>query len=368
MEINSHYYAVIVAGGGGTRLWPKSRKKLPKHLLSLFGKNTLLQQTYQRISPIIPNDHIFVVTLADYVPFIKNQLPKILFKNIIVEPMSKNTALAMGTATAFIKHLDNDAVIANLAADHLIKDEKTFQKTILNALDVASKGDYVVAIGIRPTFPHTGLGYIRIGHQSEQFTDSKKNQFIFKCKGFKEKPDLVTAQSFLASGQYLWNAGYYIWSATTLFKDIKLYSPEISQGLEKIFQAFGSTSEQKTLESVYQNAENVQIDVAVSEKAKNLVVIPGEFDWSDVGDWKVIYDTQNKNNDGNVINGNGDHLEIETKNCLIESDGRTIVTIGLNDVMIVDTKDALLVCAKNRTQDVKKAVEQLKLEKKDSCL
>lgn len=368
MEANTHFYIVIVAGGGGTRLWPKSRKKMPKHLLKLFGKETLLQQTFHRVVPMLPLKNIYVITLKDHVIKVREQLPELIKENIIIEPMSRNTALAMGTAAAFVHSRDPQAVIANLAADHLIKDEHTFQRTILEALTVASKGDYIVAIGIRPTFPHTGLGYIRIGHQIETLTNTKNNQFVFKCKGFKEKPDLVTAQSFLASGQYLWNAGYYIWSTQTVFKAFKTNSPDLGKGLETIIKAIGTPSQEKILQSVYNTAENVQIDVAVSEKAKNLVVIPGEFDWSDVGDWKVIFDTSQKDADGNVVNGGGKFINIDTTDSLIETNNKTVVTIGLENVVVVDTPDALLICRKSRSQDVKKAVEKLKADNKTDCL
>lgn len=364
MDSADHFYAVILAGGGGTRLWPKSRKSTPKHLLRLYGDQTMLQQTFNRIEPIIPKERIFLITLKDYVPAVEKQLPFLLKENIIAEPEAKNTALAMGVAATYIEKRDPHAVVINLAADQLILDEEKFRQVDLRALEVASLDNHLVAIGIKPTFAHTGLGYIKIGDEMESYRNGKSGIYVFKCRGFKEKPDLVTAQSFLASGQYLWNANLYCWSVQAIKESMKEHSPQISKGVETIFQAIGSERELSVLEKVYKEAENIQIDVAVSEKAKNLVVVPGDFGWNDVGDWKVIYDTQEKDENGNVVVTDGDFIEVDTKNSLIESNGRLVVTVGLEDIIVVDTPDALLICHKSKTQDVKKVVEKLKAENK----
>lgn len=369
MDSSDHFYAVILAGGGGTRLWPKSRKSTPKHLLKLYGDRTMLQQTFNRIVPLIPKERIYLITLQDYVPAVIHQLPTLPKENIIAEPMGKNTALAMGVASAYVQKRDSQAVIINLAADQLIENEEKFRQIALDALNVASQEGHIVAIGIKPTFAHTGLGYIKIGDELEQFRDSKSDVYVFKCRGFKEKPDLTTAQSFLASGQYLWNANLYCWSVQTIAEAMKDHSPQIGRGVEKVFETIGSQNEDSVLKDVYEDAENVQIDVAVSEKAKNLVVIPGDFGWNDVGDWKVIYDTQKKDGDGNVlVTKSGEFVGIGTKDCLIETNGRLIATIGVENIVVVDTPDALLVCHKNRTQDVKKVVEKLKADSKTKYL
>lgn len=366
---SEHFYAVILAGGGGTRLWPKSRKKFPKHFLKLYGDKTLLQQTFDRIEPVINPKKIFLITLKDYVPEVKKQLPSLLEENIIAEPQAKNTALAMGVVSAYIRKRDPEAVVVNLAADHLFEDEEKFREVILSALRVAAEDDHIVAIGIKPSFAHTGLGYIKIGDELEEFKDKNNSVFVFKGLGFKEKPDLTTAQSFLSSGQYLWNANLYCWSVSTIQKAMLEHSPELAKGIEQIFSSIGTKQENKTVEEVYEGAENVQIDVAVSEKAKNLVVIPGDFGWSDVGDWKVIYETHKKDEAGNVLlTKGGEFFPIDTKNSLIQTNGRPVVTIGLDDVVVIDTDDALLVCNKSRSQDVKKAIELLKDNGSSSCL
>lgn len=367
---SENYYAVILAGGGGTRLWPKSRRKSPKHLLDLFGKGTLIKLTYDRIIPIIPNDRIFVITHKDQVDEVRAQLPDIPGSNIIAEPVAKNTALAMGVAAAFIHKKNPDASLIYLAADHIYKNVERFQQNILAALKVASSGDYIVSLGIKPTYAHTGLGYIKIGDELDKLSKAAKKGFVFKVKEFKEKPNLVTAQSFVASGQYLWNANLYCWSTNTIFQAFEDLSPVIGEAVQKILEGIGEGKDNELLGKVYGSLTNPNsIDYEISEKAKNIVVIPGDFGWSDIGDWKVVYDTHQKDISGNVIiDKEADYIGIDTKNSLIEANGKLIVTIGLEDLIIVDTEDALLICKKDKAQDVKKAVEKLKEEGKDKYL
>lgn len=363
-------YAVILAGGGGTRLWPKSRKKAPKHLLNITGEDTLIRLTYQRISKIFPKERIFLITLKDHLSSIEKQLPNFPKENIIVEPASRNTALAMGVASAYIKKKDPNAIVFNSAADHLITDLDKFHRTVLVALESAQKGKYIVAVAIRPTFPHTGFGYIRVGEQIGKVRVMSKDMFVFKSKGFKEKPDIATAQSFVASGQYLWNANYYVWSVETIFEAFKDYSPEIYKYLERIYGAIGTKEEDKVLEKEYEKAPSEQIDTAISEKADNILIVPGDFGWSDVGDWKVVYDISDKDKAGNVLTSNkeGNLIEIGSRNCLIETNGRLVVAIGLENIAIIDTEDAILITSLDKTQDVKKAVEKLKEAKKAEYL
>lgn len=367
MEKSDDFYAVILAGGGGTRLWPKSRKKTPKHLLNLYGSRTMVQQTFDRILPLIPKERIFLITLETYIKDIKKQLPELLDENIIAEPIGKNTALAMGLASAVIRKRDPDAVVVNLAADQLIENNNLFQKTLLGALNVAKKADLLVSIGIKPTFPHTGFGYINTGENLEEY--STDDIFVFRCEGFKEKPDLATAQAFVTSGEYLWNANLYCWSVASIDKSFAAHAPVLHGLLEEAFSALGTPKEEDMIREVYEKAENVQIDVAVSEKAKNLVVVPGDFGWNDVGDWKVIYDTKQKDGNGNVVVGEDHHLiNVNSENCLVEGYGKLIAVIGLKDIVVVDTKDALLICNKDKTQDVKKVIEKLKAENLEEYL
>ncbi len=369
MRAPDNAYAVILAGGGGTRLWPKSRREHPKHLLKLFGKDSLLKITYNRVAPIIPNERILVITVEDHAELVKKELPDIPPENIISEPQPKNTAMAMGTAAAFVRKKNPDGVIINLAADHIYQNIERFQEVALAALDVARSYDYIVSIGIRPTYAHTGLGYIRIGDQLGHIKVLGKDLYAFKGAGFKEKPDLPTAQSFIATGKYLWNANLYTWSVKTVFEAFEKYAPDLYQILDKLSDNIGTPKEKESLEEAYSQVANVQIDYAVSEKAKNLVVIPGDFGWSDIGDWKVVFDSLTKDELGNVIvDSDNNHLSIDTRDSLVETNGRLVVTIGVKDLIVVDTEDAILICPKDRTQDVKKAVEKLKELKKDKYL
>lgn len=362
MEVPDNAYIVILAGGGGTRLWPKSRQKLPKHLSHILGKKTFLREAFDRVKPLVEKERIYIITRKDQLDFLKKELPEVSESQIVVEPLSRNTAWAMGTASALIHLKDPKAVIAFSAADHIIQDNEKYRADIAVALNIVRDNDYILTIGIRPTFPHTGYGYIKIGQKIKSFGSGKDEVSLFQSDGFKEKPDLATAKSFLATGQYLWNANMYCWSTKTILKAFQQLSPQIYKGLESLIKSKG-----ESLEQVYERAVGDQIDTAISEKAKNIVVIPGDFGWSDVGDWKVVYDIQNKDSDGNVVNS-ANTIAINSKNCLVEGNGRLIVTIGLEDIVVVDTPDALLVCAKNATQDVKKAVEKLKEEKKQEYL
>ncbi len=369
MEAPENAYTVILAGGGGTRLWPKSRKAHPKHLLKLIGDKTLLRLTYERVKDIFPAERILVITHVDHEKLVRKEVPELPSENIICEPQAKNTALAMGVAAAFVHKRNPNAGIIYLAADHIFKDVPRFQQNAIGALRVALSGNHIVSIGIKPDFPHTGLGYIRIGEELEQESKTSQKGFVFKVDEFKEKPNLVTAQSFVASGQYLWNANLYCWSTQTIFEAFKKHSPKMGEGIKDILDALGTPSQQKTIEKVYEDAENISIDYAISERADNIVVIPGDFGWSDIGDWKVVYDTLDKDVNENALVGDPQSLiNIDSKTSMIETNGRLVVTIGLEDIVVVDTEDAILICAKDRTQDVKKVVEKLKEDKKEKYL
>jgi mannose-1-phosphate guanylyltransferase len=361
MEVSNHAYAVILAGGGGTRLWPKSRQKKPKHLLSLLGKETILQLTYKRMRMIFPPERILIVTHQNHLEEAKHQLPEMKKDNWIVESQAKNTALAIAVAAAYVGHRDPEGVILNVHSDQLITNDEKFVKAAKNALVVAEQTENLVTIAIKPTFAHTGLGYIRVG---EQFEDTP----AFKARGFKEKPDFSTAQAFLASGQYLWNSGMYSWSVKNLNTAFAEHSPEFKKHIDVLLGVIGTEKEEETVKKIYSSATSEAIDYAVSEKAKNLVVIPGDFGWSDVGDWKVVYDLSKKDGWGNARVSEENTVLIETRNSLVEVGGRMIAVVGLSDIVIVDTPDALLVCHKDRTQDVKKVVEQLKEQKKTELL
>jgi len=362
-----HLYALIICGGAGTRLWPRSLQKSPKQFLEKFyGAKSLFTQTIERAKLLTTVDKIFISTLSDYVDEILQQELEILAKNIIAEPIGKNTAMAVGVGAAYIKKVDPKAVIMNFWSDAVIEENNIFANQLNLAARAAYSGDYLMVIGLKPTFPHTGLGYIETGEIFSQI-----GRKVFKVNSFREKPDLATAKKFIAKGNYYWNTGIYVWSVESIFKDFSKYSPGLFKLLEKIFAQIGTASERRVLKEVYNQAENIPIDIAVSEKADNLLLVPASFTWSDIGDWKVVYDLKKKDQEGNVIecfDKGGWHLGVDTKNCLIESQNRLVATVGVSNLVIVETEKAILICAKDKAQEVKKIVNILKEKQKEEYL
>ncbi|MDP3954834.1 MAG: sugar phosphate nucleotidyltransferase, partial [bacterium] len=284
-------------------------------------------------------------------------------KNIIAEPKGRNTALAMGFGATYIHQVDPMAVIVNFASDHHVSNLGKFDRAIKAAAEIANMGDYLVTIGIKPTFPHTGMGYIKASHLFRRVDSST----AYVVERFIEKPDISTAGRFLSDGGYYWNANLYTWRADSILRAFEHYLPEMMKQLEKIRRSLGTSTERSVIKKVYEEAQEISIDYAISEKAKNLVLIPSTFSWSDIGDWKVAYDVSKKDKEGNVVifsKGKGDFLSVDTKDCLIHFSDRLVATIGVKDLIIVDTKDALLVAKKDRAQDVKTLVNELIVKKK----
>lgn len=361
----NHLYALIICGGAGTRLWPRSREKTPKQFLEKFyGEKTLFAQTVERAKLLTTPDKILVVTLADYADEILRYAPEILPKNIIAEPFGKNTAMAVGVGAAYIRKSDPQGVILNFWSDAVIEENEKFTSSLSSAASFAYENqDKLVVVGLKPTFPHTGLGYIQAG--------DKISDEIFKVNSFWEKPDLPRAQEFLEKGNFYWNTGIYVWSAKAIFDAFSQHSPQHYQLLEKIQANIGTEKERETINQCYQEVENISIDVAVSEKAQNLYLVTASFKWSDLGDWKVVYDLKPKDENGNVVETFGEkgwHLGIDTKDCLLISEKRLIATVGVENLIIIETKDAVLVCNKEKSQDVKKIVNLLKEKEKKEYL
>jgi len=364
--IKEHLYILIICGGGGTRLWPRSRKKTPKQFLNnFFGKETLFTQTVNRAQKLTTSDKIFVITNGDYVDEVITQGNIISTRNIIAEPIGKNTAVAMGVAAAYIKKVDPQAIILNFYSDALIQDSPEFTDAVNRAVKAAKLGDYLVSIGLKPTFAHTGLGYIEAGQEIEP------NSRILNAISFKEKPDLETAQKFLTAGNYFWNAGFYCWSATAILNAFAKYSVDLFALIDRVYNAIGQPEEKEVFNSCYENAKSVQIDTEISEKADNKLVVPANFSWSDVGDWKVTYELKNKDKSENVIEsfGNtGRTISIDSKNCLVEANNRLVAIVGVENLVVVETDDAILICNKDKSQDVKKVVEELKANNNQELL
>lgn len=357
----NHLYAIILAGGGGTRLWPRSRNATPKQFLPIFGKETLTQITYKRFRELFDKDQIYIVTVSeDYKKEIVKEIPEVVKKNIIVEPARRETGPAHGIGAAFIYKKDPDAVIITEAADRLVNPVSTYLSTLRTAAKIAYEDKVLLSVGVEPAYPHVGLGHIKKGKEWRVVEKLP----IYKVDKFVEKPPLEKAKEYTSSGQYYWNAGQYVWRADSLLGAFKKYEPEISKNLEVIISNIGTNKEESTIDSAYKKMPKISIDYAVSERAKNLYVIPGRFFWTDIGDWKEVWNNLKKDDMGNVlIDGDepgGDIINLDTSDALIHKNGRLIAVIDVDNVVIIDTKDVLLVCSKSKAQNVKKVVNILK--------
>lgn len=345
--------ALIMAGGRGERFWPKSRRSMPKQFLSLTDDSkTMIQLTVERILPLVRMEDIYISTNREYKTIVLKQLPEIPEENILCEPVSKNTAPCIGLGAVHIEKKYGDAVMLVLPSDHLIKYSSIFVNTLEDACSVAEQGENLVTIGITPDCPETGYGYIK-------FAPENMLERAFAVERFVEKPDLETAKEYLASEQYLWNSGMFIWKASSILKNMERYLPDTYGGLRKIQNTIGEPVQDEVLEREFQNFLSESIDYGVMEKAENIYIFSGSFGWDDVGSWLAVGRLKKSNEFGNVIKGNA--ITIDTKNSIIESSGKLIATVGLNDVIIVDTEDALLVCGKESAGDIKKILENLKI-------
>jgi len=353
-------YIVILAGGGGTRLWPKSRKHQPKQFLKLVDAKTLFQETVDRIRGHFHFSHIYVVTSQEFVSEVKKEAPAIRDENILIEPSPKNTASAAGFAAAYICKKDPQAIISTVASDHYIKEKGKFLKLLEISQKAADRGDYIVTIGVQPTHAHTGLGYIHV--DGEAFRIDKTA--VFKVHEFKEKPNQATAQAYFASGEYFWNANINTYQAKALLAVIKKYFPALSKTLEKVGKS------RKEFENAWQKLPAEPIDTAILEKTKNVLMVPGDFSWFDVGDWSTLHSILSSEPGWNVLLGEeaAEHIGFDTEGCLIHGTGRLIATLGLKDLIIIDTPDVLLICPKGRAQEVRRFVEKLTTEEKKNYL
>jgi len=349
-------YAVIMAGGKGTRFWPLSREKKPKHLLSITGEKSIIKYTVERITPLVPEDNIMIVTGESHSDEIKKELINLPEENILIEPTGRNTAPCIGLAAVHIRKKDPDAVMVVVPSDHLIGDEKNFISVLSDAADIARNGDYLVTVGIQPTKPETGYGYIERGNAFNTIGSS----VIYDVRSFREKPDLATAETFFKNGGFYWNSGMFIWKVSTLLESIETFLPDLYKNLLTIEKALGTDREREIVTEVYGDIEPISIDYGIMEKAKNVLMIPGDFAWSDVGSWDVLWEVLDKDENGNVVKGKV--LSIDTSDSLVFGSDKLITLVGVKDLIVVETGDTLLICDKNASQDVKKLVEKLEKE------
>jgi len=347
-------YILIICGGGGTRLWPLSRPKSPKQFLPLFGEKNLLAQTVERAQKVVPSQRIFFVAGREYAGDILKSAPQVPPQNLIIEPDKKHTAAAIILGNAKIAQKDPEAIITNLWSDQLVKNNQNFQKDVKKAMEASQQKKALVAIGIKPTFPHTGFGYIETGREIAPQ--------IFEVKQFREKPDEKTAARFLAAGNFYWNLGTYTWPAGVFFAELKKTHPPLFASLKKIQKAVGRENEWEEIKKIYQEITPISIDEAVAEKTKNMLMLSATFDWYDVGDWQAVWEKSLKDKNGNVIlpTSNGKTVLWQAKNSLFLSTKKLIAACGVENLIVVETKDAILICPKNKSQEVKDLLEEVK--------
>ncbi len=364
-----HLYALVLAGGGGTRLWPKSRNKSPKQFLPLFGKKTLTQITLERLNKILPWERMFVVTVSeDYKKEISKEVPNLPKENILVEPMRRETGPAHGLGALYISKIDPDAVLLTESADRLAKPVERYLTILQAAAKVAYEEKVMIAMGVTPRYAHPGLGHIKRGNKWGRVDGVK----FFKLDKFVEKPPLELAKKYTKSGNYYWNAGQFVWRADTLLSSLKKHAPEVFANLEVIGKNIGTDKEVSTLAKSYEKMPKISIDYAVAEKDPNFLVVDGDFHWTDIGDWKEVWNNLPKDDNRNVIiDGEvpgGRAISVDTTDTLVHLDGRLVAVVDVDDVAIVDTKDILLVCKKSSAQSVKEIVERLKEENQKELL
>jgi mannose-1-phosphate guanylyltransferase len=347
-------YAVIMAGGVGSRFWPRSKKKTPKQLLNIFGQNTMIQDTLKRINGFVKTENIFIVTNPDQVDGIKAQLPALNPDNIIIEPFGRNTAACIGLASVLIQKKDPGAITLVLPADHIILDEQKFILTLRDAVAFAEQKSALVTIGIEPKRPETGYGYIQVD-------DSKVEMNVCKVLTFAEKPNYNTAVRFIESGDFFWNSGIFIWKVQTILDEIKQLMPDLHEGLITIRDKISTPDYENTLTTVYGQLKNISIDYGIMEKSEKVYLTKGSFNWSDVGSWEAVYQLSEKDEDGNVLVGNA-YLDL-VHDSYIYSPGKFTAVIGLDNIVVINNDDALLVCKMDKSQDVKKVIDYLKLNK-----
>jgi mannose-1-phosphate guanylyltransferase len=362
--VNEELYAVIMAGGVGSRLWPRSRANTPKQFLDLLGPRTLLQETVDRIEPLIPLSRILVVAGKDLEAEVHSQLPGLPAENILAEPGPRNTAPCIGLAAVVLQMRDPAAVMAVFPADHSIARASALRQAIAAAGRLARHG-YLVTLGIAPDQPHLGYGYIQRG----DLLGEDDGLSAYRVRRFAEKPDLATAQQFLGSGEYYWNAGIFVWTVAHIRAEIEHRLPALHAELNGVASAWGSVHQSDALTAAWDRVPRISIDYGVMEKAAQVAVLPVDIGWSDVGNWATLSELAEPDGQGNAVRGEGRHLLLDTADSYVyTSGGRLVAAVGLEGWIVVDTPDALLICPKERAQAVKEIVERLKAEKQEQFL
>jgi mannose-1-phosphate guanylyltransferase len=360
--MNKNNYVAIMAGGIGSRFWPISRTNFPKQFLDILNTGrTLIQATYDRFAKFIPADNIYIVTSDQYKEIVIKQLPELPEENILCEPSRKNTAPCIAYVSYKLQLLNANANLICAPADHIIFDDEAFIKTCTDALHFTAHIKALLTLGIKPTMPNTGYGYI-------QYDQHAVSDNIYKVKTFTEKPDRELAKTFMASGDFLWNAGIFVWQVKNIIKAFEKYLPEISEVFEAEKSHFNTKKEKQAIDRIYPQCVNISIDYGIMEKADNVFIIPASFGWSDLGSWTSAYDNLEKDYLGNAVAGNN-VIIIDATNNMVHADNKKLLVLqGLDDFVVVDTKDVLLICKKENEQEIKEYVAEIKRNKGDKYL
>jgi mannose-1-phosphate guanylyltransferase len=350
-----HKFATVLAGGGGTRFWPLSRQDLPKQLINISGNDIMLNDTIGRFDGVIPLENTIIVTNASQAVLMESIMHiSVPASNILIEPVARNTAASILYAALYIQKQYGDSLMVVSPSDHHITDEAEFKKTLSNACSVAEDTGKIVTIGIKPTFPSTGYGYI--SHRSESLMHQPCH--VHEVAEFVEKPNFLTAQEYLSSGNYLWNSGIFIWKTSVIIDNYKRYLPRLYNSMLPLNDYLSTEHHKEIIKTIYPTLPSISIDYGILERSDEVVVIPGDFGWNDIGSWDALGAIIPPDDFGNIVKAN--HLGIQTRNSIIYGEERLISTIGIDGLIIADTKDALLICSKDRAQDVKDIVLLLK--------
>jgi len=355
-------HAVIMAGGSGTRFWPQSRRTRPKQLLHITGENTMIRATVERILPEAPFQRIMVVTRTLHADEIRNQLPELQPEMVVEEPVGRNTAPCIALAAYKIRKKDPDAVMAVLPADHRIGKEKEFLLSLRTAAEAAAAGDYLVTFGIIPHRAETGYGYIKLGPVEMELRGTR----VHRVEEFAEKPDAATAEVYLRSGCYMWNSGMFVWKVSSIIKAIQCHLPDIARALEDILPVLNTPDEPEALKEAYENMQSISVDYGILEQARNVLCIAADLAWNDVGSWSSLTEVWDPDKEGNSIQGEA--LLLDSRNCIVSSPHKLVTLLGVEDLVVVDTPDAIMVCRRDKAQDVKILREELKKRGYDHLL
>ncbi len=349
-------YGVVMAGGGGTRFWPLSRQELPKQFLNLTGDDLMVNETVTRLKPSIEEKNIFIVTNVTQAQMMREATEgTILPDHILAEPAARNTAACIGYAAIEIRKKYGDGIMSVFASDHYIKDTEGFNMTLRQAMELAEETGHLITIGIKPTFPAVGYGYIK-------YDKTETGQEYHAVKEFVEKPDVMTARRYLKEGGFLWNSGMFVWKVSAILEQFEKLLPDVYECLMEIEADMGTPREQETINRVYPHIPKISIDYGIMERAREVTVVESRFDWSDVGSWDALEALHKRDENGNVVNR--EQILIDTQNCIVYAKSKLIATLGVEDLIIVEAEDAIMVCHKDKAQSVREIPDELKKQGK----